>query len=262
MKVAANGITFNVRIDGVAGAPWVVFSNSLATNLSMWDEQVARLHGKFQILRYDQRGHGATEAAPAPYDFDLLVADVVALYDALDIDRAHFVGISMGGMTALGLVERHPERVNRVVPCDCSAGSTPASAAQWEERIALARQQGMDALVEPTLGRWFAPEAVAADPALMDKVRAMIRTTPLEGFAGCAAAISNFDFRPGLAAIRRPAMVVAGTKDAMLAGAKQVHAAIPGAALVELDGAGHLSNLDRPDAFNRALEDFLGQPPE
>ena len=262
MNVRANGITFNVRIDGRKGAPWLVFSNSLATDLSMWDGQVEHLHEKFQILRYDQRGHGATEAPAGPYDFDLLVADVVALYDALGIDRADFVGISMGGMTALGLVERHPGRVDRVVPCDCSAGSTPASAAQWAERIAQAEQHGLEPLVEPTLERWFSPETIAAQPALMNKVRAMIRATPFNGFAGCAAAIANFDFRPGLAAIGRPAMVIVGTKDAMLAGAKQVHAAIPGAALVELDGAGHLSNLDQPEAFNRALEDFLGRPPE
>jgi 3-oxoadipate enol-lactonase len=257
MQVKANGITFNVAVDGPEGAPWVVFSNSLATNLSMWDAQAELLAGAFRVLRYDQRGHGKTEVAPAPYDFDVLMADAIGLFDALSIDRAHFVGISMGGMTAIGLAERYPQRLRSIVPCDCSAGSTPASAQQWQERIAVAREQGMGALVELTLGRWFPGGALDADPALAAKVREMIRTTPVEGFAGCAGAISNFDFKPGLSKIDRPALVLVGSKDAMLAGSREAQATIPGAKLVEIDGAGHLSNLDGATAFNRALEDFL-----
>src|SRR5438874_1128121 len=103
MQVNANGIAFNCRIDGPDGAPWLVFSNSLATNLSLWDEQVVELEGSFRILRYDQRGHGGTQALSGPYSFDLLINDAVALLDALGITRASFVGISMGGVTALGL---------------------------------------------------------------------------------------------------------------------------------------------------------------
>ncbi len=257
MQVKANGIMFNVAVDGPQGAPWLVFSNSLATNLSMWDEQAERLKNQFRVLRYDQRGHGETEASHAPYTFELLLADVIGLFDALAIDRAHFVGISMGGMTALGLAERHPERLRSIVPCDCSAASTPASAQQWEERIATARKQGMGALVEPTLGRWFPADSLDANPALAARVRGMIRTTPVEGFAGCAAAIANFDFKPGLGRIDRPALVMAGTKDAMLGGSREVQATIPGAKLVEIQGAGHLSNLDGAEAFNAALEGFL-----
>jgi len=257
MQVKANGITFNVAVDGPQGAPWLVFSNSLATNLSMWDEQADRLKNQFRVLRYDQRGHGKTEASRGPYTFELLMGDVIGLFDALAIDRAHFVGISMGGMTALGLAERHPERLRSVVPCDCSAASTPASAQQWEERIATAREQGMGALVEPTLGRWFPGESLDANPALAARVREMIRATPVEGFAGCAGAIANFDFKPGLGRIDRPTLVMAGTKDAMLGGSREVQATIPGAKLVEIQGAGHLSNLDGAEVFNAALEGFL-----
>jgi 3-oxoadipate enol-lactonase len=257
MKVKANGISFNCQIDGREGAPWLVFSNSLATNLHMWDDQAEALKSRFRILRYDHRGHGGTDAPEGRYDFATLVGDVVALYDELNIRRAHFVGLSMGGMTALGLAEQHPDRVDHVVVCDCTGASTPAGAQQWEERIHVAKTQGMDALVEPTIGRWFPPDYVAKNPLALNKVREMVRTTPVNGFVGCAAALSNFDFRPGLGGIRTPALFVCGTNDVALGGVMQLLAAVAGSKLVELEGAGHISNMEKPDEFSAALDDFL-----
>lgn len=257
METKANGITFNVALDGPAGAPWLVFSNSLATNVSLWDAQVAALRERYRILRYDHRGHGRTEAPAGRYTFDVLIADAIALLDAFSIERAHFVGISMGGMTALGLAERHPERLRSIVPCDCGPASSPAAAQQWEERIVVARDEGMQALVQPTLARWFPAETLAANADLAAKVGEMIRTTPSAGFAGCAAALTDFDFRPGLGAIGIPVQVMCGTSDAALGGARQIAASIPGAKLVELEGAGHLANLDASDAFTGALSAFL-----
>jgi 3-oxoadipate enol-lactonase len=257
MNVKANGITFNVQIDGPEGAPWVVFSNSLATNLTMWDEQAAHFKSRFRVLRYDQRGHGGTDAPEGPYNFDLLVADVVGLFDALKIERAHFAGVSMGGMTALGLAEQHPDRLLSVAPCDCSSGSTPASAQQWGERIAQARAGGMAAMADSTLTRWFPTALTPEAPPFIPKVREMILTTPVAGFIGCCGALADFNYQPGLGAIRRPVMVAVGTKDQMLAGSRQIHADIPGSTIVELEGAGHLSNVDRPVEYNRALERFI-----
>jgi 3-oxoadipate enol-lactonase len=259
MKVNANGISFNCRIEGKRGAPWVVFSNSLATDLSMWDDQAAALGDRFQVLRYDQRGHGGTDAPEGKYSFDLLVSDVIALFDALEIERAHFVGLSMGGMTAVALAEKHPERLDRIVPCDCGPASTPQSAQQWEERIAIAREKGMEALVEPTVGRWFPPEFVAssANKPALDKVREMIRRTPVNGFVGCAFALSNFDLRPGLSKITRPTQFVCGGKDASLGGTKALHAGVAGSSFVEIEGAGHISNVESPAIFTRALKEFL-----
>ena len=127
MRIKANGITFNYEIEGPAGAPWLVFSNSLATNLSMWDPQAADLSRSFRVLRYDQRGHGGTDAPEGRYAYATLVADALALLDALDVERPHFCGLSMGGATALGLAELHPDRVDRVVVCDSPAMSTPAT---------------------------------------------------------------------------------------------------------------------------------------
>src|SRR5688572_6423428 len=257
MKVNANGISFNCRIEGKRGAPWVVFSNSLATDLSMWDDQAAALGDKFQILRYDQRGHGGTDAPEEKYSFDLLVADVIGLFDALEIERAHFVGLSMGGMTAVALAEKHSDRLDRVVPCDCGPASTPQSAQQWEERITIAREKGMAALVEPTIGRWFPAEFLAANKATADKVRAMIRTTPAAGFIGCAWALSDFDLRPGLSKIDRPVQFVCGDKDASLGGTKALHAGVAGSSFVGIEGAGHISNVEQPEIFTRALKEFL-----
>jgi 3-oxoadipate enol-lactonase len=260
MQSTVNGISINFEIDGPDNAPWLVLSNSLLTNLSMWDDQVAALKSSYRILRYDQRGHGGTQATPGPYSFDLLVADVIALLDMLGIKRAHFCGLSMGGMTALFLAQRHPDRFDRIIACDCGPASTPASAQQWKERIDIAAKDGIGALVEPTIGRWFPPDFVAAKPPVLDKVRQMIRTTPIAGFSGCAQALSDYDLRPGLAGIDRRTLLIVGTKDATLAGIRQIKEAVPGAALVELEGAGHISNVEQPAAFTGAIRDFLSRP--
>ena len=258
MKIKANGISINCRVEGPEGAPWLVFSNSLATNLSMWDEQAAALSDRFRVLRYDHRGHGLTDAPEGKYDFGMLVADVVGLFDYFGIARAHFVGLSMGGMTAVALAVRYPNRVDRIVPCDCGPASSPQSAAQWTERIALARKDGMEALVEPTIARWFAPETIANNSDCVDKIRQMIRTTPVTGFIGCCQALSDFDLRPGLAGIAAPALFLCGAKDAALPGTKALHAGVPGSTMIEISGAGHIANVENPSAFTRALAEFLG----
>jgi 3-oxoadipate enol-lactonase len=260
MQSSVNGISINFEIDGPEGAPWLVLSNSLLTNLSMWDDQVAALKSSYRVLRYDQRGHGGTQATEGSYSFDLLVGDIMALLDMLGIKRAHFCGLSMGGMTALFLAQRHADRFDRIIACDCGPASTPASAQQWKERIDIAAKDGIGALVEPTIGRWFPPDFLAAKPPVLDKVRQMIRSTPIAGFTGCAQALSDYDLRPGLAGIDRRTLLIVGTKDATLAGIRQIKEAVPGAALVELEGAGHISNVEQPAAFTGAIRDFLSRP--
>ncbi len=257
MKVKANGISFNCEVDGREGAPWLVFSNSLMTNVSMWDDQVAALKDKFRILRYDQRGHGGTDAPSSAYKFQTLVADIVALFDALEIRRAHFVGLSMGGMAAVALAEHHADRLDRIVACDCGPNSTPQSAQQWDERIAMAEAKGMEGMVEPTITRWCPPEFLSANPERADRLRRMIRTTPLNGFIGCARALSDFDLRPDLPKIKTPIQFICGGKDAALPGTKALHAAVPGSAFLEIPGAGHISNVEQPELFTRTVRDFL-----
>jgi 3-oxoadipate enol-lactonase len=258
MQVKANGIEFNYQIDGAQDAPWLILSNSLACNLSMWDPQAAELKRAFRILRYDQRGHGETEAPAGRYTFDVLMADVIGLMDAISIPRAHFVGLSMGGATALGLAQRHPDRFDRIIICDSPCASTPATAQQWEERIVVAQEKGMQALVEPTITRWFPPETVAANPPHLDRVRTMIGTTPVSGFIGCAAALADHDFRSQVAAVTLPVLFMVGEKDGTTPAAmRQMHEALTGSKFVQLMGAGHISNLDQPDACTRAMREFL-----
>jgi 3-oxoadipate enol-lactonase len=258
MRVTANGITFNCEIEGPEGAPWLVLSNSLACNVSMWDPQAADLKRSLRVLRYDQRGHGQTEAPAGRYTFELLMADVIGLMDALSIARAHFAGLSMGGATGLGLAQRHPDRFDRIIICDSPCASTPATAQQWEERIVVAQEKGMEALVEPTVTRWFPPETVAANPPHLDRVRQMIRTTPVNGFIGCAAALANHDFRSQVGSVTRPVLFVVGEKDGTTPAAmRQLHETLRGSKFMQLPGAGHISSLDQPDAFTRAVREFL-----
>jgi 3-oxoadipate enol-lactonase len=258
MKTKANGITINYQIDGREGAPWLVFSNSLATTLAMWDEQAAALQDTFRVLRYDQRGHGATDAPDGRYAFDTLLADALALMDALSIGKAHFAGLSMGGATALGLAQRHPGRFERIIVCDSPCQSTPQSAQQWEERIAIAQKEGMAALVEPTVSRWFPPETMAKNPPYLDKVRRMVRDTPANGFIGCGAALASHDYASGAAIVKLPVLFMVGEKDGVTPAAmRKLNEKLPGSRYVELPGAGHISNMDRPAEFTQAVRDFL-----
>jgi 3-oxoadipate enol-lactonase len=257
MKIKSNGITINYRIDGPSNAPWLVFSNSLATSLAMWDEQAEALKDSFRVLRYDQRGHGMTDVPSGRYAYDTLLADALGLLDALEIAKAHFAGLSMGGATALGLAERHPDRFDRIIVCDSPCQSTPQSSQQWEERIAVAQQQGIEALVEPTIARWFPAETVAKNPPHIDKVRAMIRATPVDGFVGCAAALAAHDYASAVAAVKCPVLFLVGEKDAPAPAMRKLHEKLPGSYYVALAGAGHISNMDRPAEFSRAIRDFL-----
>jgi 3-oxoadipate enol-lactonase len=258
MKTKVNGIDINYRIDGPDNAPWLVFSNSLATSLAMWDEQAAALKDSFRVLRYDQRGHGSTDAPAGRYAFDTLLADALGLLDALSIKTAHFAGLSMGGATALGLAERHPERFGRIIIADSPCQSTPQSSQQWEERIALAQQRGIEALVEPTIARWFPADTVERNPPHVNKVRAMIRGTPVNGFIGCAAALAAHDYASAVATVKLPVLFMAGEKDgATPAAMRKLSEKLPGSRFVEFSGAGHISNMDRPAEFSRAIRDFL-----
>ena len=257
MHVKANGITFNCQVDGARGAPWLIFSNSLATNLSMWDQQARALSARFQVLRYDQRGHGKTEAPAGRYPFAILLADVIALMNTLEIPRASFCGLSLGGATALGLAEQHPDRIDRAIVCDSPCASTPASAKQWEERIAVAKARGMDALVEPTLQRWFPPDVYAGNAPAVTKVREMVKSTPVNGFIGCCAALGDHNFRSSVASVSRPVLFMVGEKDPPNAPMREMNKELAGSQFVEIAGAGHISNMEQPDVFTDALEKFL-----
>ena len=259
--LTVGGQALRVRVEGPQGAPWLVFSNSLMTDLSLWDGQVAAFGAGHRILRYDTRGHGGSAVPDADCDFPSLVADLAGLMRQVGAAEATVCGVSMGGVIALGLAARHPVLVARVAVCDCQPASSAAGAAAWDERIAVARAGGMAALVEPTASRWLRPETVASGGPAAAAVRRMVGATPLEGFVRAARALQSYDFRPELAALAArhcPAAFVVGADDAALPKAVRAMAeACPDAALTTVPDCGHLPNLERPEHFDAALRSLL-----
>jgi len=258
--VRLGDLTFRCRLDGPAGAPWLVFGNSLMTDLTLWDDQVAGFGDRFRILRYDQRGHGGTSVPALPADFDQLSQDLVGLFDRFGIAQAIVAGVSMGAVTALRFGALHPGRVQALVLSDCNAATPPGGAAQWDQRIAIAAYGGMAALVGPTVDRWFTLASRDAGGPAPARVRAMIRHTPFDGFVRAVAALQDFDCRADLARIACPTLLIAGAMDGtMPAGMRRMADEIAGAEFALIEAAGHLPNIERPAAFNRVLAGFLEQ---
>lgn len=260
MKIEANGVAFNCRIDGKEGAPWVTLSHALANNLTLWDDFVDAIKDRYRVFRYDQRGHGQSEGPEGPYDFPLLESDAVALLDGAGIDKTHWIGLSIGGMIGYGLAVRHRDRLISLTACDSRPNAPEDYAAYFQHRIDVARDEGMAALADLTIERWFTPETIAANPPVLDRVRAMIVTTGVTGHAGCCAALKTLKYGPELHKIATPTLILGGEKDK---GAppdileREAKDLIPGAEQVVIPGAGHIVALENPDAFNKAVGDFL-----
>jgi 3-oxoadipate enol-lactonase len=256
-----NGIRLRYEVQGQG--PWLILCHSLATDLSLWDEQLPALIGRFRVLRFDTRGHGGSEAPAGAYDFPMLTADVLGLMDALGVDKAHFVGISLGGMIGQHLALAAPGRLDRLVLVSTTSGYPPEAAALWAERNRTVAADGLEPLVAPTLERWFTPAYRAAQSAVMDRIAGLIRATPPAGYMGCGAAIATLAVAPltaRLGAIACPTLVVAGADDAGTPPAmgRTIAERIPGARFESLASASHLCNVEQAEAFNRLLLGFLG----
>ena len=260
MKITVNGIGLHCAIDGPEGRPWLTFSNSLATDLRMWDAQVDALDADFRILRYDKRGHGGSDAPAGPYTFDMLVGDVVGLWDALGIERSHFVGLSIGGMTGMGLGIGHADRLLSLVIANSRADMPPADANAWNGRIALAREQGMDALAPVTVERWCSRPFFESGAPALETLRAMVANTSVTGYVGCARALQTLGFEPFLGEIATRTLFIAGAEDVGTPAdnMQRIAAMIPGTETVVLSPAGHISCMEKPEAFNAALKRFFG----
>ncbi len=254
-----NGCDINFSVEGKPGAPWITFSHALCNNLTLWDEQVRVLQDRFQILRYDHRGHGKSEATPAPYTFPMLIADALALWDHLGIEKSHWCGLSIGGMMGYGLAQDHGNRLLSVIACDSRPDAPPDYQAYFQYRIDTARAKGMEGLVEPTIERWFTPATREKNPPVLDKVRQMIRSTNPVGHEGCCEALKTLSFGSRLGEIRTPVLIIGGALDKgappdVLAAAA---AEIPGAKHVVVPNAGHISNMENSTDFNPAMCAFL-----
>jgi 3-oxoadipate enol-lactonase len=258
--VEARGLRFRCRVEGKADAPWIVFGNSLATNLDVWQSTAAALANRYRILRYDQRGHGLTGVPADPCTFDVLADDAIALMDHFGIAAAVFIGVSMGAVTALRATERFPHRIRACVACDGQPSSPATNAGVWHLRMKEARTQGMESLVEPTVARWFPPSF--DDQPTLGKIREMIRTTPVEGYVISAQALLDYDLRAGFATIRVPVLLLAGAADGILPAAmRAMHGTIANSRYREIDGAGHLPNVQTPQAVLQEIELFLATLP-
>lgn len=239
------------------GAPALLLLNPLGVSLEIWDEQLEALSERYELIRFDARGHGkSTIGSHREATIELLAADAIAVLEACGIARAHLCGVSLGGMIAMHIAAHAPDRVLKAVLSNTTPYMPPRES--WDQRIQTARTQGLAPLIEGTLGRWFTPEFHQAQPDQVNKVRSLLRETSPAGYAACCAAIRDMDQRESIRNITAKTLVIGGTKDVGTtpAMAEQIASSVPEAKLVMLDAA-HLTNIERADEFNAALIEFL-----
>jgi 3-oxoadipate enol-lactonase len=254
-----NGARLAWRIDGPEGAPAVMLSNSLMSSHRMWDPQIDALTASYRVLRYDTRGHGASETTAGPYDMEQLADDAATLIRHTGIGPVHFVGLSMGGMIGQQLAVRHPSLVATLSLCD-TASEMPTRA-MWDDRIATARAQGIAGLVDGTIKRWFVAGFIAREPQVIEGVRRMILGTGVEGYIACASAVRDMSQTHLLRRIVAPTQVIVGREDpaCTLAASEVLAREIAGARLRVIDDAAHLANIEKPQEFTDLLLGFIGQ---
>ncbi|WP_146344959.1 alpha/beta fold hydrolase [Phaeobacter marinintestinus] len=256
------GTRISYRIDGPEGAPWLILSNSLATNMSMWDPQMPALSASRRVVRYDQRGHGASAPAAPPYTVDQLAGDVIALMDHLGIESTDFMGLSLGGMTGLGLAIHYGPRINRVVCADARADAPAAYQGIWDTNIAKLHESGISALCETTLGRWFTQDFLdnPENADMLDDIRTMIRGTAPQGYEGVGRFLQSLDLLPGIPSITCPVLYVGGENDmaAPVDVMQNMADQTADGRMVVIPGAAHLSNMEKPDVYLNAVSGFLG----
>lgn len=245
------------EISGPDDGPVVLMGGSLGTPLAMWDRQLP-LGDELRFVRFDHRGHGRSPQPPGDWEIEDLGRDVLELMDALGLARAHYCGLSLGGMVGMWLGANAPERIDRLVLLCTSAHMPPPSL--WRERIETVLAAGsVEPLADATIARWLTREFADANPCVRDWVRAMLVATPAAGYAACCGAIERMDLRPALPSIAAPALVVSGAGDPSTPPEHQalIADAIPDARHVVVESAAHLAAVERPDQINRLILEHL-----
>ncbi|WP_107766934.1 3-oxoadipate enol-lactonase [Nocardioides terrigena] len=256
-----SAVTVHHVVTGPEDAPVVVLSNSLGSTTSMWDAQADALAEHFRVVRYDTRGHGASPVPAGPYDIDDLADDVVALLDTLGVEKAHVVGLSLGGMTGMRLAARNPERVDRLVVLCTGARLDPSSA--WHERAATVRAGGSGAVAEAVVSRWFTAPYLEAHPGTRAECEAVVAGTPAEGYASCCEVIATMDLRDDLARIEAPTLAIAGADDPATPPPhlEAIAAGVQDGRLLVVPDAAHLANAQQPEAITPAIiAHLIGAP--
>jgi 3-oxoadipate enol-lactonase len=259
MQIKANGIKMNFELSGKKDAPIIVLSHSLSCSINMWDSQMEALKPHYQVLRYDTRGHGKTDAPSGKYTFDMLGEDAICLLDALGIDVVHWVGLSMGGMIGQCLALNYADRLHSLTLCDTTAIMSDDRQPVWQDHIDTALNQGMQSLVQSTMERWFTAPYLSKNPPKVQLIRRQFLETPVAGYVGCSEAIRAVNYLEQLHQINKPTLIMVGEKDlgTPVTASQAMHERIPNSRLVVLPSAAHLSNVEQPEAFNEALMGFL-----
>ncbi|GAA4236217.1 3-oxoadipate enol-lactonase [Actinomadura meridiana] len=250
-----------VREDGDPGAPPLLLSNSLGTDTSMWEPQLAAFTERFRVIRYDMRGHGHSESSTGGYDIPLLARDALAVLDAADVPSALYCGVSLGGMVGQWIAINEPRRLERAVLASAGIFIPPQAIAPRLEAI---RAQGLPGLVDEIVPRWFTPRFIDAHPDRVAALKEVFLANREDGYYGCSAALGTLDHRQGIGGVTVPILVIGGEHDPAVPPehARELAEKAPGATLVMLDAA-HLSNMERPKEFTDAALTFLsGGSPE
>jgi 3-oxoadipate enol-lactonase len=256
--IDVGNVNLRCQVTGKAHAPWVTVAHSLATDMSMWEPQLSELGEHFQVLSFDARGHGGSSCPNGPSAMTDLIDDVLLLWDRLSIDHSHFIGLSMGGMIGVGLALKTPTRVNSLIACDCRLDAPDFFKNMWDQRIKAVASGGMEEILEKTMQTWFTQKRLAQKGALIDHVEAMIVNTLPKGYLTCAEALKGLDFKRHLSDISVPTLFIVGDRDGLHPKEMAELATIAeGAELIILNDAAHLSNMEQPQQFNRAVLRFL-----
>ncbi len=259
----SDGVKLAYQVDGPMDGDWIILSNSLATDMRLFDYEASYLAETHRVLRFDTRGHGQSDASALPYGFPQLISDVVALMDHLQIAKADFLGVSLGGMTALAMGVAHPDRVDRIMCCDARADAPDPYKAIWDGNIAKLHAENLNALCEPTLTRWFTPGflADAANTPKLDVVRDMFKATAPEGYEGAARCLQTLDLLPSLPALQAKTLYMTGDQDmaAPTAVMQAMAEATPNSTFKVIGDAAHLSNLEQPARFKQEICSFLAE---
>lgn len=236
--------------------PWVVFGNSLITDLHVWDNQVVELKEKFNLLTYDQRGHGGSTQYKTGFTMEQLGLDLISICDELNIQNITYVGLSMGVPTGLSAYSKKPALFNRFIFADGLSSSTPISAKAWKDRIDFVKEQGIEAFAADTIQRWFSHDSLRQ--GIADPVYAMMKSTSKEGFIDCAKALQNFSYDDVLPTITVPTLLLAGKNDGNMPNSvKTMSQFIKNSNFHIVDNAGHIPNVEQSLRFNTLITRFL-----
>lgn len=261
MIANVGGIRLKYTLDGPSSAPVMTLSHALATNLAMWNPQMEMLTSRFRVLRYDTRGLGGSDVPEGPYTLEQMAEDLAGLLELLGIEKTHFMGISMGGMIGQVLALNHSNKLEALILCDTASRVPLEDRSGWEGRMRTAMARGLEPLIEPTLERWFTPSFRTERPGIVQRMRATIRATSPKGYVACCQAIQGLDIKDRIRDITLPTLIIVGEHDQTtpVPESETLHERIRGSELVVLSSASHLSNIEQPEAFNRAAADFLSR---